>query len=165
MVPLYIEATKTIISDSNYRFVHPVTGEVYGQTDYDDPTKLEEIGAKPLRYQPPAEGMMAEDWEVVPEGAGFVRRPISEVAQPKLTLDELKAVKIKESKTRCAATLAESDWCYIRQLRNGTPVPENIIAEGVQAYTLNASEETLINSQTDYDELLALVLGVTGDMA
>ena len=85
------------------------------------------------------------------------------VTGQRYTIEALKAIKVAESKTRCAATSAESDWCYIRQLRNGTPVPENIIAEGVQAYTLHASEETLINSQTDYDELLALVLGVTDE--
>ena len=155
MVPLYIEATKTIISDSNYRFVHPVTGEVYGQTDYDDPTKLEEIGAKPLRYQPPAEGMMAEDWEVVPEGAGFVRRPISEVAQPKLTLDELKAVKIKEIKSQCDALLTPSDWCYIRKIDTGEAIPADIQTERDTVRTYNTDNESRLALLTTYETIVA----------
>ena len=155
MVPLYIEATKTIVSDSSYRFVHPVTGEVYGQTDYDDPTKLEEIGAKPLRYQPPAEGMMAEDWEVVPEGAGFVRRPISEVAQPKLTLDELKAVKIKEIKSQCDALLNPSDWCYIRKIDTGEAIPADIQTERDTVRTYNTDNESRLALLTTYETIVA----------
>ena len=89
MEPLYIESTSTIINDESHRYTHPITGEVYGRTDYSDPQKLEEIGAKPLRYQDPAQGMVADGWTIVPEGEGFVRRPINEVSPPLPTREEI----------------------------------------------------------------------------
>jgi hypothetical protein len=45
---LYIPETQTIIRSHLQRYSHPQTGEIYGGTDYDDPTKLAEIGAIPL---------------------------------------------------------------------------------------------------------------------
>ncbi len=74
---LYVESTNTVIS-SGERYVHPVTGIVYGGTDYSDPTKLAEIGAVPLYVQQPDAGFDAETWEVVdnPEHPGDkLRRP------------------------------------------------------------------------------------------
>ena len=66
---LYIEATSTIITSPGEQYIHPVTGIVYGGTDYDNPVKLAEIGAVPLRVEQPAEGFDAETWEVVDDVA------------------------------------------------------------------------------------------------
>ena len=82
MQSLYIAANETIIRDRKHRYTHPTTGEVYGGTDYDDPAKLAEIGAVPLRDQGPAEGKVADGWEIVAEADGFVRRPLEEVDPP-----------------------------------------------------------------------------------
>jgi len=82
MKPLYIEATETQIRDRKHRYTHPVTGEVYGGSDYDNPKKLAEIGAVPLRDQAPAKGKVAEGWDIVKESDGFVRKPLKEVTPP-----------------------------------------------------------------------------------
>jgi len=74
---LYVESTKTVIS-SGERYVHPVTGEVYGGTDYQDPVKLAEIGAVQLYVQQPDPGFDATTWEIVdhPEHSGDkLKRP------------------------------------------------------------------------------------------
>ena len=69
MLPIYVPASDTVITDYFQRYNHPVTGEVYGGTDYDNPVKLAEIGAVPLRVEQPAEGFDAETWEVVDDVA------------------------------------------------------------------------------------------------
>jgi hypothetical protein len=45
MLPLYIPSTDTYIRDYSHKYTHPITGEVYGKTDYDNTSKLSEIGA------------------------------------------------------------------------------------------------------------------------
>ena len=54
---LYIEVTNTVITDPTQRYIHPVTGEVYGGTDYGDPAKIKQIGAVPLRVPAPTAGL------------------------------------------------------------------------------------------------------------
>ena len=54
---LYIEVTNTVITDPTQRYIHPVTGEVYGGTDYADPAKIAQIGAVPLRVLTPNAGL------------------------------------------------------------------------------------------------------------
>jgi hypothetical protein len=71
-----------MILDYGHRYTHPVTGEVYGRTDYDDPAKLAEIGAFLLTMHVPAEGMSADGWEIVQVGDGYVRRPTGETPIP-----------------------------------------------------------------------------------
>jgi hypothetical protein len=71
-----------MILDYGHRYTHPVTGEVYGRTDYDDPAKLAEIGAFLLTMYGPADGMSADGWEIVPVGDGYVRRPTGETPIP-----------------------------------------------------------------------------------
>jgi len=74
---LYVESTKTVIS-SGERYIHPVTGIVYGGTDYQDPVKLAEIGAVQLYVQQPDAGFDATTWEIVdhPEHSGDkLKRP------------------------------------------------------------------------------------------
>jgi hypothetical protein len=82
MLPIYIPATQTTITSAKTRYVHPTTGEVYGGTDYDSATKLSEIGAYPLAQQDPSPGYMAEGWEIIQDGDGYLRRPTSEVVDP-----------------------------------------------------------------------------------
>lgn len=61
---LYIPATDTVILDHYTRYTHPVTGIVYGKTDYDDPAKLAEIGAVPLRVMTPVAGVEVAEWVI-----------------------------------------------------------------------------------------------------
>lgn len=72
MLPLYVPETSTVIADYVQRYTHPVTGEVYGGTDYDDAAKLGEIGAIPLRVLTPTEGLEIVEWVVEddPENSG-----------------------------------------------------------------------------------------------
>jgi hypothetical protein len=65
---LYVESTNTVIS-AGERYVHPVTGIVYGGTDYQDPVKLAEIGAVQLYVQQPDPGFDATTWEIVDDPA------------------------------------------------------------------------------------------------
>lgn len=79
MIPLYVPATSTVVLDYVTRYVHPVTGIVYGGTDYDDAGKLSEIGAVALRLVAPAPGLeifdrVIEDDIVNPGGKTF--RPV-----------------------------------------------------------------------------------------
>lgn len=83
---LYVEATNTVIENSQQQYTHPVTGIVYGGTDYSDPAKLEEIGAVPLRVATPTPGLSVVEWVVEddPENAGEkMYRPVMlHVQQP-----------------------------------------------------------------------------------
>jgi hypothetical protein len=77
---LYIEATSTIITSPGEQYIHPVTGIVYGGTDYDNPVKLAEIGAVPLRVEQPTEGFDAATWEIVDDVAhpgDKLKRPLT----------------------------------------------------------------------------------------
>jgi len=73
----YVPATDTVLTYGQ-RYTHPDTGEVYGGTDYNDPAKLAEIGAVPLRIEQPDTGFDAATWEIVddPENeGGKLKRP------------------------------------------------------------------------------------------
>lgn len=61
---LYIEATQTVITNATQRYIHPVTGEVYGGADYVDPAKIAQIGAVPLRVVAPTKGLEVVEWVV-----------------------------------------------------------------------------------------------------
>jgi len=61
---LFIEATKTVITDPTQRYIHPDTGEVYGGTDYTDPAKIKQIGAVPLRVLAPTKELKVVEWVV-----------------------------------------------------------------------------------------------------
>ena len=91
MTSLYIAASETIIRDPKHRYTHPTTGEVYGGTDYDDPTKCEEIGAIPLVMVDPQPGKVADGWEIIVEDGTAYRRPSLEIdppLPPELTSEE-----------------------------------------------------------------------------
>jgi hypothetical protein len=79
MLPLYIPATNTIIRDYAHRYIHPITAEVYGRGDYDDASKLAEIGAVPLIIQEVASEHIATAWEVVLENGSYFYRPVATV--------------------------------------------------------------------------------------
>ena len=64
MLPLYVPATSTVIVEYFQRYTHPITDIVYGGTDFDNPVKLAEIGAVPLRALTPAAGLEIVEWVV-----------------------------------------------------------------------------------------------------
>lgn len=103
MLPIYIESTNTIIRSATTRYVHPITGEIYGRTDYDNSIKLAEIGAVSLREEMPNDGYIATEWEIIddPENAGGkLRRPSSSIPIPSPSLDELKINRIAEAEAK-----------------------------------------------------------------
>ena len=91
MLPIYVPASNTAITDYFQRYNHPVTGEVYGGTDYDDPAKLAEIGAIQLRILTPAEGLEIVEWVVEDDAenpGGKQYRPVMlRVEQPAAGFD------------------------------------------------------------------------------
>jgi hypothetical protein len=102
MQAIYVVPTETTIRSKSERYVHPETGEVFGQGDYENPAKLEQIGAVFLRDENPPSGYKADGWEIVddPENEGWkLRRPSSTSPLPpssQPTIDEIKAQKISE---------------------------------------------------------------------
>ena len=137
MTPLYIAATDTIIRSEATRYVHPVTNEVYGRSDYSDPVKLAEIGAVSLREIMPADGNTAEAWEIVddPENAGGkLRRPTREIAPD---IEDVKAQRIESIKASAAMALRESDWRMLRALEQAMvtvlPAEDKILADEREA--------------------------------
>lgn len=91
MLPIYIPATDTIIRSYSDRYVHE--GEVYGGTDYDNLTKLSEIGAVPITIEAAAEGYRALTWETVQVDGAWVYRPATTEAIPALTTEEKAALR------------------------------------------------------------------------
>lgn len=91
MIPLYVPATNTVVLDYVTRYVHPVTGEVYGGADYNDAAKIEQIGAVPLRFLTPAEGLSVAEWVVeddLQNPGGKQYRPVMlRIEQPAAGLD------------------------------------------------------------------------------
>jgi hypothetical protein len=76
---LYVPATNTVILNYVTRYIHPATGEVYGGADYDDPAKIAQIGAVPLRVLTPAEGLEIVEWVVEDDPLtpdGKLHRPV-----------------------------------------------------------------------------------------
>lgn len=78
---LYIPSTDTVILDRYTRYTDPTTGIVYGKTDYDDPAKLAEIGAVPLRVMTPVAGLEVVEWVIKDDTLSIyagakVRRPV-----------------------------------------------------------------------------------------
>jgi len=88
---LYIEATSTIITSPGERYIHPVTGIVYGGTDYGNLVKLAEIGAVQLRILTPVEGLEIVEWVVEDDAenpGGKQYRPVMlRVEQPAAGFD------------------------------------------------------------------------------
>ena len=93
MNPLYVPTTQVIIRTSGERYVHPTTGEVYGGTDYDNPTKLAEIGAEPITIEAVPEGYRALTWETVQVDGAWVYRPATTEEIPALTDGEKAALR------------------------------------------------------------------------
>lgn len=91
MLPLYVPVTSTVIADYFQRYTHPVTEIVYGGTDYDNPVKLAEIGAVPLRVLTPAAGLEIVEWVVEDDSenpGGKQYRPVMlRVEQPAAGFD------------------------------------------------------------------------------
>lgn len=91
MIPLYVPATNTVVLDYVTRYTHPVTGEVYGGTDYDDAAKIAEIGAVSLRVLTPAEGLEIVEWVVEDDelnpGAKKYRPVMLRIEQPPVGFD------------------------------------------------------------------------------
>jgi len=85
MLPIYVPASNTVITNYFQRYNHPVTGEVYGGADYDNGSKLAEIGAVPLRALTPAAGLEIVEWVVEDDSenpGGKQYRPIMLRVQP-----------------------------------------------------------------------------------
>ena len=85
MLPLYVPATSTVIVEYFQRYTHPITDIVYGGTDYDNPVKLAEVGAVPLRALTPAEGLEIVEWVVEDDTenpGGKQYRPVMLRVQP-----------------------------------------------------------------------------------
>jgi len=85
MLPIYVPASNTVITNYFQRYTHPVTGEVYGGADYDNGSKLAEIGAVPLRVMTHAADLEVVEWAVEddPENPGGKQyRPIMLRVQP-----------------------------------------------------------------------------------
>jgi hypothetical protein len=93
MNPLYIPAAQVVIRSQGERYTHPVTGEVYGGTDYDNPTKLAEIGAEPITIEAVPEGYRALTWETVQVDGAWVHRPATTEEIPALTDGEKAALR------------------------------------------------------------------------
>jgi len=105
LAPLYIATDETVVRSRTQKWVHSTTKEVYGNTDWNRPEKLAEIGALPLRDEYPEAGYQADGWEIVVEEGGYVRRPTSVslipppdreglLAQLIVKVDELTATRI-----------------------------------------------------------------------
>jgi len=114
---LYVESTNTVIS-AGERYIHPVTGEVYGGTDYQDPVKLAEIGAVQLYVQQPDPGFDATTWEIVdhPEHSGDkLKRPATTTPWV-ITAADLAAKKqagTQERESKLAAlTVSYNGWTF-----------------------------------------------------
>ena len=123
MPTLYIASTQTMILDSCHRYTHPITGIVYGGTDYDNPAKCSEIGAVPLTLQEPSPGMSPDGWEIVEVIGGYLRRPTGETILPPPTPppQEFTKLAIRRAMRRLgiesqldallsASPLFKSDW-------------------------------------------------------
>jgi hypothetical protein len=75
--PFYSTVCEEIVYEGT-KLVHPTTGEGYGKTDWDNSSKLSEIGAVPLRLVEEPPDYLLTGWEIVddPENpGGKVRRP------------------------------------------------------------------------------------------
>lgn len=102
MQPLYVPTTKTEIRSKKHRYVHPTTGEVYGGTDYENPTKLAEIEAEPLRDEGAPKGYLVTSWRILPEEGGYVRTYDGLTPIPQEPLESLinRAIKARDVGTR-----------------------------------------------------------------
>lgn len=77
IIPFYSTVCEEIVYEGT-RLVHPVTGEVYGRTDWDNSVKLSEVGAVPLRFEDQPSDYLLTGWEIVDDEenpGGKVRRP------------------------------------------------------------------------------------------
>ena len=120
---LYIEVTNTVITDPTQRYIHPVTGEVYGGTDYADPAKVDQIGAVPLRVVAPTAGLEVVRWVVEDDsenvGGKSLRPVMLRVEQPAAGFDavtweivddpENKGDKLKRPATTTPWTITPAD--------------------------------------------------------
>jgi len=116
---LYIEATNTVITDPGQRYTHPDTGEVYGGTDYNDPAKLAEIGAVPLRIEQPDTGFDTATWEIVddPENkGGKLKRPATTTPwtiTPADLATKVNAVVQERDRRMELLTVSYNDWTIV----------------------------------------------------
>jgi hypothetical protein len=126
MTPLYISATNTIIRSVKERYIHPQTGEVYGNTDYADPKKLAEIGAIPLTE----EGAPHADADVQ-DGTTLVVAPDGKSATRTLLWRSKTAEEVATAtKALAERTLAASDLGMARVVED---LIATLIAKGVIA--------------------------------
>lgn len=81
---VYIPERDLVIEHESERYVHPVTGEVYGRTDYFDPQKMSEIGGIPLVVSddPHVEGDVVSGSRIVVNDEGTSAERITEYTTP-----------------------------------------------------------------------------------
>jgi hypothetical protein len=71
-----------------------------------------------------------------------------------ITLKSEKNKKIKELKKKGQDKLSETDWYYLRFLRNGTPVPDDIQSDSDLTYFKLNKKESEINDLNDILDVL-----------
>ena len=114
----YVPATDTVITYGQ-RYIHPDTGIVYGGTDYQDPAKLAEIGAVPLRIEQPDTGFDAATWEIVddPENeGGKLKRPATTTPwtiTPADLATKVNAVVQERDRRLELQTVSYNDWTIV----------------------------------------------------
>jgi hypothetical protein len=111
MNPIYIPDTQTIIRSAGERYTHPQTGEIYGGTDYDDPTKLAEIGAVSITVEPVPAGCRATSWTAVQENGAWIYRPTTET-DPMVRSGLRDAVNAERARRKEALTVTLDGWTF-----------------------------------------------------
>jgi hypothetical protein len=139
---LYIQSTDTLITDENQRYVHPVTNEVYGKSDYYDLNKRQEMGAIPVTetFAEHDAGDILSGYNIVVSADGksaeLIHQYVAKPAAPVLSAAEIKQRELNRTDAQLIMSSARAiEDILVENIANGKYVSQklkDIIAERVE---------------------------------
>lgn len=128
-----------------------IDGLQYNKQVFLDPKKLKELGIKPYRMvMPDARYWYSASLSIDTSGDEVIGTytPVGR------EIDDLKSKMLSTIKSQLNERMLETDWYYLRKLRNGTNVPDDIQEYSDTLYAEYDTKKTEISAMTKMSQIM-----------
>ena len=123
----------------------------YNKEVFHNPEKLKELGIKPFRRVMPDSRYWSAASVSIDTSGDEVIATYTKVARD---TDELTKQMLSTIKSQLSNRLAATDWYYLRKLRTGTDVPDDIQEYSDTLYAEYDTKKTAINAMTKLSQIM-----------
>ena len=123
----------------------------YNKEVFHNPEKLKELGIKPFRRVMPDSRYWSAASVSIDTSGDEVIATYTKVARD---TDELTKQMLSTIKSQLSNRLAATDWYYLRKLRTGTDVPDDIQEYSDTLYAEYDTKKTAINAMTKMSQIM-----------